>query len=208
MTNTMGGDRPRNDVDAYYTPRKLAVRIVEKLSTVIITPRMVIEPSCGAGAFIEGIRWVWPTVPIWAGDIDGVPGVGLGIMWTRTAWEDARPIVIREEAGYGGTLIVGNPPFLLAQEHIRLGMERLGHFQATEPRESYLCFLLRSSFLAGAKRTELLHRGMGGLRYVWHVAPRPSFTEDGKTDGAEYAVLVWQVGYRGPYQGDWLTWDK
>ena len=70
----------------------------------------------------------------------------------------------------------------------------------------YLSFLLRASFLAGLKRTSTLWRE-APPRYVWHVAPRPSFTGGG-TDGAEYAVITWQAGHRGPYEGGWLRWEK
>lgn len=100
-------------------------------------------------------------------------------------------------------LIIGNPPFSLAEEHVALAMSRLS------TRPSHLCFLLRASFLAGKGRVAALFDGpesIGGLRYVWHVVGRPGFTPDGKTDSAEYAVLTWEAGYRGDYSGGWLRW--
>lgn len=94
----------------------------------------------------------------------------------------------------------------MAERHVMLALERLGHFEATSPQPRYIAFLLRQAFGSTAARTKRLFLGAGGLRYIWNISPRPSFTGSG-TDGAEYAVMVWQAGHRGPYEGGWLEWQ-
>lgn len=205
VTNSMGGDRPRNADDAYFTPDALALAIAGRLAETIGRVKFVIEPSAGDGAFVRAAAATWPGAWIAAVEPNAGPDIEGADETQRTTWEAslARP-------GDGPTLILGNPPFLLAEEHATLALDRLGH-RAEEPPEPgtrHVAFLLRASFLAGGERTRRLHLGMGGLRYVWHVTPRPSFTLDGKTDGAEYAVLVWEAGWRGGYEGGWLEWAK
>lgn len=212
--NTMGGARPRNDSDAYYTPQPLADAIARKLRETIGEIDLIIEPSAGVGAFVRAARATWPTAHIRA--VEPFPRGSTGADWeVADTWESEAAAKICPAVSLP-TLIGGNPPYNLpgdgrggaettAERHVRLALERLGHADATTPQPRWVAFLLRGSFLAGGSRIERLHERIGGLRYVWHVTPRPSFTGGG-TDGAEYAMLVWQVGYRGPYEGGWLRW--
>lgn len=210
--NTMGGERVRNTDDAYFTPPKLAEAICRRLRDTIGEMHLIVEPSAGAGTFIEAARRHWLTARI--GGVEPNPpqrffdllGANVFSIASRLSWEQENTLIDEAITESPRVLILGNPPFLLAEEHVRLALSRLGHDTATEPQPRYLSFLLRASFLAGDKRARGLHLGVGGLRYVWHVVGRPSFTGDGKTDGAEYCVAVWQAGYRGPYEGGWLTW--
>lgn len=194
--NVMNGTRPRNTDDAYFTPDALALAICQKLRTFIGHPGVVIEPSAGEGAFVRAVRETWPESFIVAVEPNGGASEGANVYSAKT-WEEY-------EAPQRADLIIGNPPFSLAEEHIKLAISRA----------RYSCFLLRASFLAGRGRWEHLHR-YGNLAHVWHVIGRPSFA-DGKTDAAEYAVLVWDssatktfrtdtpVSF--PFRGDWLVW--
>lgn len=201
--NTMGGTTPRLADDAYFTPDALALAICRKLWAKVGTPELVIEPSAGAGAFVRGARTVWPSTYIVACEPnrnDDLLGSADEINWTR--WEN-----FPDTWDHGqSALIIGNPPFSLAEEHIALALKRLGNDTATTPQPRYLTMLLRASFLAGKGRFESLHK-TGCLRYAWHVIGRPAFTPDGKTDAAEYVVLTWQAGYRSEeFGGGWLEW--
>ena len=207
--NTMGGSRPRNTDDGYFTPLPLAEAICRRLFETVSAVDEVIEPSAGAGAFVRAARCTWPTATIRAvepnaGAKKDLVDAGANSV-ERATWEDSRALegVGRLERRI---LVVGNPPFLLGEEHVRIALNRMGHSPTTGPRPRWLAFLLRASFLAGDRRSRGLHMSVGGLRYVWHIAGRPSFTGDGKRDGAEYAVLVWQAGFSGPFEGGWLTW--
>lgn len=234
-TNTKGGNTPRIVNDRYLTPGSLARAICEKLKEAIGRPDTIIEPSAGGGSFIRAARDVWGVAPeIIAVEVDrrsnadeldtaGADRVIYG------QWESCHEEVPRFKGSDRRILILGNPPFDLpedkklraklpfdrkgevpvtAERHVRLAMERLGHTVALEPAPRYLAFLLRQSFCAGPRlnRNRLFGPGsLGGLRYRWDVGPRPSYTDDGKTDGAEYNVLVWQAGWRGPYEGGWIS---
>ncbi len=74
-----------------------------------------------------------------------------------TTWEAADAAFLPDASG----LIIGNPPFSLAEEHIALALSRMqnGH---------HLTLLLRAAFLAGKGRHDALWNG-GCLRYAWHV---------------------------------------
>lgn len=191
--NTMGGTRPRNANDAYYTPDPLALAICRRLREVIAFHRdmpHIIEPSAGGGAFVRAARDVWPGAwiqaiePLGEGDIEGAD------VTRRATWEEtsARPPP-------HNALILGNPPFGVAESHVRIALQRLGHFEATEPMPRYLAFLLRASFDGSKKRVAL--RKEAPPLCKWSITPRPSFTGDGCTDGAEYKVFLWQAGFRG-----------
>lgn len=209
-SNTMGGETPRASGDAYPTPDRLAQAIANRLVSAIGDVDLVVEPSAGDGAFVVAAQAAWgQSVRVHA--VEPIANAAVHRMSSNFVSSEASTWEAAEQAGKllgesVRSLILGNPPYMLAELHVRLALERLGHNVALEPKPKWLAFLLRASFLAGGKRSEGLHMQVGGLRYVWHVVGRPSFTSDGKTDGAEYACLVWQAGWRGPYEGGWLTW--
>lgn len=206
MSNTMGGTEPRRAADAYYTPDPLALAICRRLRAEIGPVGRIVEPSAGAGAFVRAARATWPDASIRAIEPNGgaaaasrLADAGADEVATMR-WEDPRvlgapvgPVHLPWTPG----LILGNPPFLLAEEHIRIALRLL-------PEGGHLAFLLRASMLATRARVAGLWRELPP-RYVWHVAPRPSFTQGG-TDGAEYAVVVWRKGWSGAYEGGWLEW--
>jgi hypothetical protein len=108
----------------------------------------------------------------------------------------------QDVAGFGADLILGNPPFSEAEEHV-------AHALSVLPTGGYLCYLLPVTFLATQGRCKRLWTptnetgliGCGGLRYYFTLAERPSFTEDGQTDMVEYGIYVWKKGFLGNYEG-------
>lgn len=81
-------------------------------------------------------------------------------------------------------VIVTNPPFSLAQEFVTKAL--------TEA--PVVIMLLRIGFLGSQKRKEWLQKNKPTTLIV--LSKRPSFTEDGKTDGAEYAFFVWDKDHK------------
>lgn len=75
--------------------------------------------------------------------------------------------------------IITNPPFSLAQEFVTKSL--------TEAK--VVVMLLRLTFLESLKRCEWWNDNK--LTSLFVLAKRPSFTEDGKTDGSGYAWFVW-----------------
>lgn len=200
--NTMGGERPRNAADFYPTPDALALAIAQRIREEFGEVGQIVEPSAGAGAFVRAARAMWPGAWIQAIEPGSRHGPALceagADVVRQLIWEDAVGRLI--QASLGPNLVLGNPPFSLAEAHVRIALDRMRDGDV-------LALLLRASFLAGQARTRGLF-AEAPPSHVWHVAPRPSFTGDGKTDGAEYAVVVWTKGQRGPYAGGWLQWQR
>jgi len=186
--------QPRRANDAHYTPDAVARTCVAALQ--IRSPLFVVEPSVGGGAFARAANAWWPQAYVHGVDIDpAAPGFTDCSdpdpdvrAWSAEVAED-----IRLSAGRPIDLVVGNPPYNQALDHVRIALEASG---ATG-------MLLRLGFLAGQKR-----------RAFWDAHPpfavhvlsrRPSFTEGG-TDASEYAFYEWHRGFTGTPALRWLTW--
>jgi hypothetical protein len=200
-----GPHAERAPLDFYATPDPLALAICERLRlrlTDVPNPRYVVEPSAGTGAFVRAIRKTWPDA-----DIIGIEANPLMRPALMAAGTDAT--LIGDWPTYAETLaeatapvdlILGNPPYRQAQEHIEAGLRWLAP-------GGRLAFLLRLNFLGSSARVDFWRRGE--LESVSTIAPRPSFTGDGKTDGTEYALFVWRKGHVDrPVLGEPLTWEK
>ena len=61
---------PHDPLDRFYTPPALAAVVCEWLLHHVRTPRRIVEPSVGAGAFVAAARRVWPTARIEGVDVD------------------------------------------------------------------------------------------------------------------------------------------
>lgn len=84
------------------------------------------------------------------------------------------------------TLIISNPPFILAREFIEKALKDVAD-------NGFVVMLQRLNFLGGKKRKEFWDSNMPKYTFVHNR--RMSFTDDGKTDSIEYAHFVWQKGY-------------
>jgi hypothetical protein len=82
-------------------------------------------------------------------------------------------------------LIIGNPPYMLAEEHVTLARKT----------GAWVAFLLRLSFLGSQARAKTVWASPG-LRWLIPISRRPSFTGGG-SDASEYAVFVWGRGFTG-----------
>jgi hypothetical protein len=192
--------------DLYPTPQPLCDAICRKLRETIGEVTHVVEPSAGTGNFVRprGRRGRHRASPR-SSRTPRPPTLARMRGASGQSFEDAADAFGASVPLWPRALVLGNPPFDRAESHVRIALDRLGHFTATAPQPRWLAFVLRASFLAGQKRTAGLWTE-APARYVWHLAPRPSFTADGKTDGAEYVLCVWMAGHRGSYEGGWLNW--
>jgi hypothetical protein len=115
-------------------------------------------------------------------------------------------------------LIVGNPPYEDAEKHVRAAITHMhAKFGKWVPMEVgadehggsgerwapvtgsavkgqiitswRVAFLLRVGFLESAERIDFWREHP--CESVWISQERPSFTADGRTDGAAYALFVW-----------------
>lgn len=167
----------RLERDAYFTPPALANEICAMLDVLLPPQRCVWDPCCGELAFVNAALEMWPSAP--------------SVVGTDIENDFLKPV----PALTGATLIVTNPPYLLAERFVHRALELV-----TPPVGccvgGHVAFLLRLSFLGGQGRADSIW-SKRNLRWLAPITPRPSFTPDGKTDAAEYALFVWQRGYHG-----------
>jgi len=170
--------------DAYFTPPALALEICRRLSFLFSVER-ILEPSAGTGSFVAAARQVWPTAKIAAIDLhERHEEACLAAFATRFDALDF--LQLRGSALVRADLVLGNPPYSLAEEFVRHALSGI-EVGAT------VAFLLRLSFLGSKGRLLGLFKEHP-LRYLIPVAGRPSFTPNRKTDQMEYGVFVWTKG--------------
>lgn len=182
------GERAENDF--YPTPAPLAERICERIADLLAPTHFdVIEPSAGQGAFVRVLRELWGLQPLIAIDITAdetlLRNAGADDVF-RADWVEW----LKTYKCEGPSLVVGNPPFSLAKEHVLAGLDYL-------LPGSHICLLLKQNFFGSRDRLSLW--GQGQLRYFIPIIPRPSFVkgEKSSTDTNEYGLFIWEVGYAG-----------
>lgn len=97
-----------------------------------------------------------------------------------SAWGEIRDGVDYLATKYNPVdLVITNPPYSLAQEFVEKSL--------TEA--PVVVMLLRLGFLESLKRKEFWEKNP--LTSLIILSKRPSFTEDGKTDGSGYGWFIW-----------------
>lgn len=177
--------------DNYPTPVSLSEAIVRRLLEIYGQASQfgrLVEPSAGSGVFVHYMRHAWPTKIITAVELrqeeeQRLTEVGATYVSIMPFEEWCMHHSPREPA-----LVIGNPPFTLAQLHL----ERMFTFF---PHGSEINFLLRFSFFGGRERNETFWRRLGHkyLKSIIPIAPRPQFVR-GTSDNSEYAVFTWKIG--------------
>lgn len=81
-------------------------------------------------------------------------------------------------------LVLTNPPYVLAEQFVRRARRWCPNAE--------LMFLLRLGFLVSKERAKFYAEM--GTPDIYVLPNRPSFTGDGKTDGADYAWFHWKAG--------------
>lgn len=181
--------------DVYPTPRELAAAALDMLARELpsgYSPRAILDPGAGEGVWGQCARFHWPQAQIIGVEIRPLscpPAYDIWIVGDALT-ADLPPV----------DLLIGNPPYALAEPLLRRTLPLL------TPR-GWACVLLRQSFHASQGRRAFWAEFPLALAAT--VRPRPSFTGGG-TDGAEYALFVWQA--RGRQRGDarltHLDWRK
>ncbi len=186
-----------NPRDVKYTKPYLAEGLLEYLPATQMlydtnAPTML-DPGAGSGVWGQAAKKRWPFL-----DVTGVETRQLARPSCYDGWVQGDYRLYRPAFQYD--LVLGNPPFSIAEQIIRHSMELL-------VPGGYLCLLLRLGFLASEKRYVSMYREGYKLRpaLVQILSLRPSFIEGSSdNDMTEYAMLTWRKGYTGRTEVDWL----
>ena len=168
----------RRELDNYPTPGRLTQPLLEKVPVTGV----VLEPCAGAGQIADVLRgsrgiecvFVNDINPAYSAQTYDAADPGSSLWRVATGWVD---------------WVVTNPPYKLAMPILAnaWGAARVG-----------VAFLLRLSFLEPTNgRAAWLQEHEEELSDVLVFGgPRPSFTDDGRTDSATVAWMVWRRNWR------------
>lgn len=169
--------------DAYYTPDLLAQKAVSWLlrDGYLWTGMSVLEPSAGRGAWVRAARQIEPSHVV-ACDIDSDRMPDL----SQEACEPVLADFATHEFGRRFDAIIGNPPFVHAEAHVRRAL-------GLRDPVGVVAFLLRLAFLESKDRMPFWREHPASKVYV--LSERPSFT-GGQTDNSAYAIFAWATWRR------------
>ena len=200
-TNRLRSERPRKKYDFYETPIELCRASLERFQ-MDERPEMYTVLDVGAGngvwgeAFAETIHW---SEKICLGGVE----IDSSLVDENYDFWYSLDYLNFGFDGDGFSLIFGNPPYSLAEEFVRHSLELCSD-------GGYVFFLLRLAFLESKKRHFGLFTEMHPKK-VYVLSRRPSFftTKDGSktVDALAYAMFLWQKGYEGKPELDWLYWE-
>lgn len=195
----------RRDHDAYMTPAPLATAIVASLGK--LSPRKIIDPSCGDGEFVRAARAQWPDASIAAIDIRAEVSEKItefqGVKFINRDYLSIPASLLGD-----ADLIVTNPPFAYFHDFVQ-------HALTGMKESAWLALLMRLNMLVGSKGAQdrwivPMENGLTPIRQLcstFPIHPRPSFTGIG-TDSTEYALGLWCKGFDNGGVFDPIKWDK
>lgn len=214
----------RDALDRFYTDPALALVFAREALKLFGSKRIeyFLEPSCGSGALIGALGLAAQaegTTVDWCHAVDLDPSCvpdssGLEcphFKFTNGAWLD-----VRSEHVARADLILANPPFAKtvpgkkpnSKKRIAIIQEHVQAMHASLSDGGLCGVLSRQSFL-GKPRDKWLSSVARPFK-IQQLSPRPSFTENGRTDGAEY-ILTWWEMFEGSVHApstefEWLRW--
>ena len=211
-----GGERRKDDV--YYTPAWCVHRLYEHSRRLKMWFRhensALIEPFAGDGAIIRALidKGLDRRYPIIVNELreeeqeglSKLPGVvrvrqgdfrswNLREEYCLTSMSRLRELEVQQDnlelfSKIGTHIVISNPPYYLAMEAAKWCIENA----------DYSFLLLRLNWLSSRGRRDFLSDAKPDI-YI--LPDRPSFTEDGKTDGTEYAWFEF-----GSHTSGQITW--
>ena len=186
--SSKGNKKPSRPHDVYLTPRPAVLRAFRWLAELYpaFKPNWFLEPGCGEGVFSSVAREVFSPQHICGVDVrDSISAENRGRF---THLERGEDFLSWDPPAHPFELIATNPPFTHAEGFLRKSLVLL------PPEGGLMLFLLRIAFLAGQRRSSLWSgRAALPLARVSVLPQRLSFTEDGRTDSADYAWFLFDT---------------
>lgn len=187
----------RADSDLYVTPREnveIALDfLVERVSALLHRNNWrILDLGAGPGVWGQAVRVRWPNAFIHGVELRDIPNPGSYDLWSRIDMRSWAAVY----ACPTFDLVLGNPPYSLDEEAVRIGLDRVcsgGH----------VMMLLPITFLTSQSRRDGLYAEYP-LRYYAQFSQRISWNGSGKTPPRDHALYVWQKGVRQPFEGYFL----
>lgn len=160
------------------------------------SPR-ILDLGAGEGVWGQVAREYWPAAFIHGVELRALPKPADYNIWSNVdmrSWSnnyDCKPF----------DLVVGNPPYSLAEEAVRIGLQHVCP-------GGMVMLLLPLTFLASQSRRDGLYREYP-LTYFAQFSQRISWTGNGKTPPRDHALFCWRKGRlplldRKPFHGYFL----
>ncbi len=187
-----------------FTKPHVARAVVQWVAQSIPAPARILEPSAGRGAFMVAAREAWPAAKQVGIELDEAlaPTLRANVRESDSLfWGSFFAPAVSDLGRFD--LVIGNPPYSVdTGRENRRGLpvmqsvweEHLAHARTLAPT---VVFLLRLSVLGGKERAAEFWPAHP-LSALGVITPRPSFTDNDKTDAAEYAAFVWSDVWEGP----------
>lgn len=178
MSATNRGSK-RNEADFYATPLETVYSLLDNYDGIKLGDK-ILEPSAGSGNIIQGLRnRGYTTNYIEAVELRESE---LNNLDKLVKYVNICDFLTEFKTTCKYDVIIGNPPYSLAQEFIDKSLELLAP-------GGRLIFLLRTNFLESKKRFEWWQDKTPNGLYV--LSKRPSFTGKG-TDATSYSWFIWE----------------
>src|SRR3989304_2209943 len=187
--------RPRHKSDYYPTPIEAC-----KAALSLVSPEgkaFILDPGAGNGVW--GKAWIdlhgSDAYLVGVEKEDFLPEKGIYDIWYNTDFIGWKHL-------WDFDLVMGNPPYSLAEEFLR-------HSYSMLSKHGTILFLYRLAFLEGQARGKGLWQELPPKK-IWVYSRRPSFLGDVNnrgTDDNAYCVYLWKKGYKGKTTIGWLGFE-
>lgn len=178
-------------VDYYKTNPEDVIHCLNQMKYSLNTKTVkVLDVGCATGIWGECFAYKYPSIyyELYGIDIQNFDKNEVYHNWITGDF-------LQEKFDTKFDYIIGNPPFNLAQGFIEKSYSLLNE-------NGQLNMILRLSFLESKSRYEFWQKHKP--KKVSIFAVRPSFVDSGKRYTTAIASYVWQKGYSGGTQLDWI----
>ena len=188
VMNGINPDAKRHPDDFYVTEPRAVIELMEALESLKIElPPLVVDSSVGSGIIADAVQ-------LYGHDVIGYDVEDRG--WVGTRLQDF--LTVKTADLPDRFAIIQNPPFRLALDFIRHGLDLL-------PNGGVLCSFERISFLEGIGRREFFDRTPPA--YVMPFTRRVKCAVDGSAVKSGSAIcFAWFVWIKGRVDRPQIVW--